>query len=83
MFDELGIGEVIDRATRHQPETRIVTTGDAGNAMGLNGLSCVNQPRYLVPRCFQDKPTLRLLAPLLIEAHHLNDDALGRALDTL
>ena len=36
MFDELGIGEVIDRATRHQPETRIVTTGDAVKAMVLN-----------------------------------------------
>jgi transposase len=83
MFDELGIGEVIDRATRHQPETRIVTTGDAVKAMVLNGLGFVNQQRYLVPRFFQDNPTSRLLAPLLIEAHHLNDDALGRALDTL
>ena len=42
MFDELGIGEVIDRATRHQPETRIVTTGEAVNAMVLNGLGFVN-----------------------------------------
>jgi transposase len=83
MFDELGIGEVIDRATRHQPETRIVTTGDAVNAMVLNGLGVVNQPLYWVPRFFQDKPTSRLLAPVLSEAHHLNDDALGRALDTL
>jgi len=83
MFDELGIGEVIDRATRHQPETRIVTTGYAVKAMVLNGLGFVNQQLYLVPRFFQDKPTARLLAPLLIEAKHLNDDALGRALDTL
>jgi transposase len=83
MFDELGIGEVIDRATRHQPETRIVTTGDAVKAMVLNGLGFVNQQLYLVSRFFQDKPTSRLLAPMLIEAKHLNDDALGRALDTL
>jgi transposase len=83
MFDELGIGEVIDRATRHHLETRIVTTGDAVNAMVFNGLGFVNQPRYLVPRFFQDKPTSRLLAPLLIEAKRLHDDALGRALDTL
>jgi transposase len=83
MFDELGIGEVIDRATRHHPETRIVTTGDAVKAMVLNGLGFVNQQLYLVPRFFQDKPTSRLLAPLLIEAQHLNDDALGRALDAL
>jgi transposase len=83
MFDELGIGEVIDRATRHQPETRIVTPGDAVKAMVLNGLGFVNQQLYLVSRFFQDKPTSRLLAPMLIEAKHLNDDALGRALDTL
>jgi transposase len=83
MFDELGIGEVIDRATRRHPETRIVTTGDAVKAMVLNGLGFVNQQLYLVSRFFQDKPTSRLLAPMLIEAKHLNDDALGRALDTL
>jgi transposase len=83
MFDELGIGEVIDRATRRHPETRIVTTGEAVKAMVLNGLGFVNQQLYLVSRFFQDKPTSRLLAPMLIEAKHLNDDALGRALDPL
>lgn len=83
MFDELGIGAVIDRATQQNPETRIVTAGHAVKAMVLNGLGFVNQPLYLVPRFFQDKPLSRLLAPLLIEAKHLNDDALGRALDTL
>ena len=83
MFDALGMGEVIDRATRHQPETRSVTTGDAVKAMVLNGLGFVNHQLYLVSRFFQDKPTSRLLAPMLIEAKHLNDDALGRALDTL
>ena len=48
IFDELGIGEVIDRAPRHQPDTRIVTTGDAVKAMVLNGLGFVNQPLYVV-----------------------------------
>ena len=79
MFDALGIGEVIDRATRPHPDTRLVTTGDAVNAMGLNGLGFVNQPLYLVSRLFQDKPTSRRLAPLLIDAKPLHDDALGRA----
>ena len=83
LFDALGIGEVIDRATRHQPEPRIVTTGDPVKALVLNGLGCVNQQRYWVPRFFQDTPLSRLLAPWLIEAHQLNDDALGGALDTL
>ena len=83
MFDELGIGEVIDHATQHNPEMRIVTAGQAVKAMVLNGLGFVNQQLYLVPRFFQDKPLSRLLAPCLIEAKHLTDDALGRALDTL
>jgi transposase len=83
MFDELGIGEVIDQATQQNPETRIVTAGHAVKAMVLNGLGFVNHQLYLVSRFFQDKPMSRLFAPVLIEAEHLNDDALGRALDTL
>jgi transposase len=83
MFDELGIGEVIDQATQQTPEMRIVTAGHAVKAMVLNGLGFVNQQLYLVPRFFQDKPTSRLLAPCVIDAKHLNDDTLGRALDTL
>ena len=41
-FDALGMGEVIDRATRHLPEPRLVTTGDAVNAMSLHGLGVVH-----------------------------------------
>jgi transposase len=82
MFEELGIGHVIDHATQQSPETRFVTVGSAVKAMVLNGLGFVNQQLYLVPMFFQHKPTQRLVAPG-IEATHLNDDALGRALDTL
>ena len=39
-------------------------------------------PLYLVPHFFQNKPISRLLAPG-IQASHLNDDTLGRALNTL
>jgi transposase len=82
MFDELGIGAVIDQVTQQNPETRIVTAGNAVKAMVLNGLGFVNQPLYLVPLFFQHKPTHRLIVPG-IETHHLNDDILGRTLDTL
>ena len=82
MFDELGIGAVLDQATQPYPEIRLVTVGNAVKAMVLNGLGFVNQPLYLVPLFFQNKPTHRLIAPE-IEAQHLYDDALGRALDTL
>src|SRR5215510_2787253 len=82
MFEELGIAEVIDKATQQNPEMRIVTAGHAVKAMVLNGLGFVNQQLYLVPHFFQHKPTSRLIAPA-IQASHLNDDTLGRALDTL
>jgi transposase len=82
MFEELGITEVIDQATQQDPAMRIVTAGHAVKAMVLNGLGFINQQLYLVPHFFQNKPLSRLIAPG-IQASHLNDDTLGRALDTL
>jgi transposase len=82
MFDELGIGEVVDKATQQNPEMRDLTVGEAVKAMVLNGLGVVNHALYLVPRFFQNKPTSRLMAPRVTPAQ-LNDDALGRALETL
>src|SRR6266446_4888166 len=82
MFDELGIGDVIDRATQQNPEMRDLTAGEAVKAMVLNGLGFINQALYLVPRFFQNKPTYRLLSPR-VAPEQLPDDALGRALDTL
>jgi hypothetical protein len=60
-----------------------VAPDDAVKAMVLNGLGLVHQPLYRWSRFFQDKPTARFLAPLLIEAKLLHEDALGRGLDTL
>jgi transposase len=82
MFEELGITEVIDHATQQNPAMRIVTAGHAVKAMVLNGLGFINHQLYLVPHFFQNKPIARLIAPG-IQASHLNDDTLGRALDTL
>ena len=82
MFDELGIGDVLDHATHQNPEMRDLTVGEAVKAMVLHGLGFINQALYLVPRFFQDKPTSRLISPR-VTPQQLNDDALGRALDTL
>jgi transposase len=82
MFDELGIGDVLDHATHQNPEMRDLTVGEAVKAMVLNGLGFINHALYLVPRFFQNKPTSRLIAPR-VTPKQLNDDALGRALDTL
>ena len=61
---------------------RDLTVGEAVKAMVLNGLGFINQALYLVPRFFHNKPTYRLISPR-VAADQLNDDALGRALDTL
>jgi transposase len=82
MFEELGITEVIDQATKHDPAMRIVTAGHAVKAMVLNGLGFLNQQLSLVPHFFQHKPISRLIAPGM-QASHRNDATLGRALDTL
>jgi transposase len=82
MFDELGIGDVVDNATQQNPAMRDLTVGEAVKAMVLNGLGFANHALYLVPRFFENKPTSRLIAPRVTPAQ-LNDDALGRALDTL
>lgn len=82
MFDELGMGEVVDNATQQHPEMRDLTVGEAVTAMVLNGLGFVNHALYLVPRFFQHQRTSRLMAPRVPPAR-LNDDALGRALETL
>jgi transposase len=82
MFDELGLGDVIDQATQQHPEMRDLTVGEAVNAMVLNGLGFIHPALYLVPRFFQKKPTYRLISPRMAPVQ-LNDDALGRALETL
>src|SRR5207253_10067046 len=76
------IGDVLDQATQQNPELRDLTVGEAVKAMVLNGLGFINQALYLVPRFFQNKPTYRLISPRVAPAQ-LNDDALGRTLDTL
>ena len=60
MFDELGIGDIIDRATQQNPEMRIVTAGQAVKAMVLNGLGFVNQTLY---------PTFRIEALIFVNIY--------------
>lgn len=82
MCDELEIAQQIDQAIPQDREQRIVTVGQAVKAMILNGLGFVNQRLYLMPQFFETKPTERLLGEG-IRPEHLNDDSLGRALDSL
>lgn len=82
MYDELEIGEQIDEAIHQDLEKRTVSIGKAVKAMVINGLGFVEQRLYLVPSFFETKPTERLVGEGILP-EHLNDDTLGRALDSL
>lgn len=82
MVDELGLVEVIDALIPQDHGQRNLSVGLLVKAMILNGLGFIQRVLYLMPRFFQDKPLDRLLGPGVL-AEHLNDDALGRALDAI
>src|SRR5829696_7966061 len=82
MFDELGIGELVDEMVPQDLSQRKVSVGQALKAMVLNGLGFANRRLYLMPEFFRNKPTERLVGAG-ISPEHLNDDALGKALDAL
>jgi transposase len=79
MFDELGISKVVDANIPRDPQ-RIVSAGQALKAMVLNGLGFAQRRLYLTPEFFTNKPVEALIGKG-IQAKHLNDDSLGRALD--
>ncbi len=82
MYDELGVGELINELIPQDFEQRQVTIGQAVKAMVLNGLGFANRRLYLTPHFFQNKPTEHLLGPGITPGL-LNDDTLGKALDKL
>lgn len=82
VVDELGLPELIDTVIKQDHEQRIVSLGTAVKAMIINGLGFVNRALYLMPHFFKDKPVERLLGKD-IKAEHLDDDTLGRALDSI
>ncbi|MBA2610531.1 MAG: IS1634 family transposase [Bacteroidetes bacterium] len=79
---DIGIAAKIDRRINKRDPRRIVSTGTAAVAMILNGLGFTNRRLYLTPQFFESKPVERLLEGSL-SAHHLDDNALGKALDEI
>ena len=74
MFDELGMGEIINQATPHNPDMRDLTVGEAVKAMVRNGLGVIHQALYPVPRFFHKQPPDRLISPR-VSPQQLNDEA--------
>jgi transposase len=81
MIDELGLVEL----TNEQIEPHClehVSAGQVVKAMILNALGFLSAPLYLFSEFFESKAVSHLLGEG-VEAHHLNDDRLGRVLDQL
>ncbi|MBE9077604.1 IS1634 family transposase [Romeria aff. gracilis LEGE 07310] len=81
LIDELGLVELTDEQIEpHCLEH--VSAGQVVKAMILNALGFLSAPLYLFSEFFESKAVSHLLGAE-VEAHHLNDDRLGRVLDEL
>jgi len=81
VLDRIRLVETVDRLVGPRPGEK-VSTGMALKAALLNALGFVASPLYLFGHFFQGKPTEHLLGPG-ITPDLLNDDRMGRMLDTL
>jgi len=79
---DLHLVAAVDSLLPRESVDKIVSNGESVLAMILNGLGFVNQAMYLTPKFFEDKPVDKLISPYL-KAEHLNDDCLGRCLDSI
>ena len=82
MYDELGLGDIIDDAIKQDIDPRKVSIGQAVKTMVRGGLGFVNQRRHDFPQFFQDKPVDRLIGED-IEAEMYHYHVMGRALDDI
>jgi transposase len=83
IIQELKIRERIDSRIPRADRRCLVSTGTAVSAMILNGLGFTNRRLYLVGQFFFGKPLDKLLGTNGLKPEHLNDDALGKALDRI
>ena len=81
VLDRIRLVETVDRLVGPRPGEK-VSTGMALKAAILNALGFVTSPLYLFGHPFQGKPTEHLLGPG-VTPDLLNDDRMGRMLDTL
>jgi len=81
VLDRIRLVQTVDRLVGPRPGEK-VSTGMALKAALLNALGFVAAPLYLFGHFFQGKPTEHLLGPG-ITPDLLNDDRMGRMLDTL
>ena len=79
---EIGLAEWVDTHFPKESHNSHITNGQLFVAMLLNGLGFVSRTLHVYPEYFKDIPTERLLGQGVL-AQHINDDILGRFLDSL
>ena len=79
---EIGLTEWVDKHFPKQSPNSHITNGQLFIAMLLNGLGFVSRTLHVYPEYFKDIPTERLLGSGVLP-EHINDDVLGRFLDSL
>jgi len=82
MYEELGIGELLDNVIEQDLEQRQLSIGQCVKAMVLNGLGLAQRRLYLTADFFKNKPVDILLGEG-IEASMITSDALAGTLDDI
>jgi transposase len=78
----LGFSDIIDNAVNGAAPERQISCGQLVTAMVLNGLGFTGRTLHMFSEYFRNKPVDRLIGEGVL-AERINDDALGRRLDTL
>lgn len=79
---DMGFADIIDKAVGGSSAERHVSCGQLVTAMVLNGLGFTGRTLHMYSEYFKDKPLDRFIGEG-VKPEHINDDALGRCLDTL
>lgn len=80
-FDEFSVADIVDSRLPKNRRHRL-GHGVVLKAMVLNGLGFVDRPLYMCSEYFSKLPCERLLGTG-VSPEYLNDDVLGRALDSI
>ena len=79
---DLGFADIIDNALGGAAPERKISCGRLVAAMVLNGLGFTGRTLHMYSEYFRNKPVDRLIGEGVLPGH-INDDALGRCLDSL
>lgn len=79
---EIGLSEWVDTYFPKESHNSHINNGQLFVAMLLNGLGFVSRTLHVYPEYFKDIPTELLLGEGILP-RHINDDVLGRFLDSL